>query len=112
MNLLPSKNIKKNHNYQPLFLFLTISGNQDVIQRELKDFLDNNRFTERDIVRETGLTIVDASRFLVDGWHTKEGKRELFFKWYLQKKLRGKGLCICNKKSLIHRNVSEAIFLA
>ncbi|XP_028401834.1 zinc finger protein 420-like isoform X2 [Dendronephthya gigantea] len=64
-----------------------LKGNQEVIQRELKDFLDNNRFSEKEIVKETGLTIVDASRFLLDAWHTKEEKREIFFKWYLQKKL-------------------------
>lgn len=67
-------------------------GNQEVIQREIKDFFDNNRFNEKEIVKETGLTIVDASRFILDAWHTKEEKREVFFKWYLQKKLCSTGL--------------------
>ncbi|CAB3987744.1 Zinc finger 333 [Paramuricea clavata] len=73
--------------YNSCFIVVITRGNQDVIQRELKDFLDNNRFTEKEIVKETGLTIVDASRFLLDAWHTKEEKREIFFKWYIQKKL-------------------------
>ena len=92
-------------------LFYIKRGNQDVIQRELKDFLDNNRFTEKEIVKETGLTIVDASRFLLDGWHTKEEKRQAFFKWYLQKKLCSSGLfarqtkCLINTFVVLHYNI-------
>lgn len=67
-----------------------------MIQREIKDFFDNNRFSEKEIVKETGLTIVDASRFILDAWHTKEEKREVFFKWYLQKKLCNTGLFFSN----------------
>lgn len=75
-----------------LFHFSFPRGNQEVIQREIKDFFDNNRFTEKEIVKETELTIFDASRFFSDFWHTKEEKREIFFRWYLQKKLCGKGI--------------------
>ena len=71
--------------------FVLKRGNQDVIQRELKDFLENNRFTEKEIVKETGQKIVDASRFLLDALRTKEEKREIFFKWYLQRKMNSTG---------------------
>lgn len=62
-------------------------GKEEIIGREIRDFMENNRALEKELIEETGVSQVEITRYLQESVHLKEDKRTKLFRWYLEKKL-------------------------
>ena len=62
-------------------------GKEEIIGREIRDFMENNKALENELVEETGVTEPELMKYLKESVHLKEDKRKNLFRWYLEKKL-------------------------
>ena len=62
-------------------------GKEEIIGREIRDFMENNKALENELVEETGVTETELMKYLKESVHLKEDKRKNLFRWYLEKKL-------------------------
>jgi len=64
-----------------------LQGKEEIIGREIRDFMENNKALENELVEETGVTEPELMKYLKESVHLKEDKRKNLFRWYLEKKL-------------------------
>lgn len=62
-------------------------GNDEIISREIREFLDNNRTCQKEAARVSTLSQSEITRFLNEGLDIKDEKKTKFYRWYLEKKL-------------------------
>ena len=62
-------------------------GKEEIIGREIREFMENNKALEKELIEETGVSQTEISKYLQESVHLKEDKRTKLFRWYLEKKL-------------------------
>ena len=74
-----------NENKSPYCILLFFRENPDIVKKNIKQFLDNNRILLKEIAFEIGIE-EESIRLYIDGKEafTKE-QREEFYRWYLLK---------------------------
>ena len=66
---------------------LFFRGKEEIIGREIREFMENNKALEKELIEETGVSQTEISKYLQESVHLKEDKRTKLFRWYLEKKL-------------------------
>ncbi|RMX39790.1 hypothetical protein pdam_00007138 [Pocillopora damicornis] len=64
-----------------------LQGKEEIIGREIRDFMENNKALEKELIEETGVSQIEITKYLQESVHLKEDKRTKLFRWYLEKKL-------------------------
>ncbi|XP_068686748.1 uncharacterized protein [Montipora foliosa] len=64
-----------------------LQGKEEIIGREIRDFMENNKVLEKELIEETGVTQTELKKYLHESVILKEDKRKNLFRWYLEKKL-------------------------
>lgn len=64
-----------------------LQGKEEIIGREIREFMENNKALEKELIEETGVSQTEISKYLQESVHLKEDKRTKLFRWYLEKKL-------------------------
>lgn len=67
--------------------WLCFRGKEEIIGREIREFMENNKALEKELIEETGVSQTELTKYLQESVHLKEGKRKNLFRWYLEKKL-------------------------
>lgn len=62
-------------------------GKEEIIGREIREFMENNKALENELIKETGVSQTELTKYLQESIHLKEDKRKNLFRWYLEKKL-------------------------
>lgn len=62
-------------------------GKEEIIGREIREFMENNKALEKELIEETGVSQTEITKYLQESVHLKEEKRTKLFRWYLEKKL-------------------------
>lgn len=62
-------------------------GKEEIIGREIREFMENNKALEKELIEETGVSQAEITKYLQESVHLKEDKRTKLFRWYLEKKL-------------------------
>lgn len=62
-------------------------GKEEIIGREIREFMENNKALEKELIEETGVSQTEITKYLKESVHLKEDKRTKLFRWYLEKKL-------------------------
>jgi len=66
---------------------LFFRGKEEIIGREIREFMENNKALEKELIEETGVSQTEITKYLEESVHLKEDKRKNLFRWYLEKKL-------------------------
>lgn len=66
---------------------LFFRGKEEIIGREIREFMENNKALEKELIEETGVSQTEITKYLQESVHLKEDKRTKLFRWYLEKKL-------------------------
>ena len=66
---------------------LCFRGKEEIIGREIREFMENNKALEKELMEETGVSQTELTKYLHESVHLKEDKRKNLFRWYLEKKL-------------------------
>ncbi|XP_078378865.1 uncharacterized protein LOC144662007 [Oculina patagonica] len=64
-----------------------LQGKEEIIGREIREFMENNKALEKELIEETGVSETEITKYLQESVHLKEDKRTKLFRWYLEKKL-------------------------
>ena len=66
---------------------IAFRGKEEIIGREIRDFMENNKALEKELIEETGVSQTEITKYLQESVHLKEDQRKNLFRWYLEKKL-------------------------
>lgn len=67
--------------------YVTFRGKEEITGREIRDFMENNKALEKELIEETGVSQIEITKYMQESVHLKEDKRTKLFRWYLEKKL-------------------------
>jgi len=69
-----------------------LQGKEEIIGREIREFMENNKALEKELIEETGVSQTEITKYLEESVHLKEDKRKNLFRWYLEKKTQQNGI--------------------